>query len=80
MLRRPLVKAEVLTTEKPYTWIVTPFEKIKKGSIFRTYIDSEGTELSKDSKGNSVFLATSDARSENGFDYSIDCEPYYTEE
>lgn len=71
-LRRALVKTEKLVGGE---WIVIRYEDIKKGDIFRTYIDAEGTKLSTDDKGNSTFQATKDAYTENGFDYSVDCQP-----
>lgn len=54
-------------------WVSKDYPSLKKGDIFRMYI---GTELSKDEKGNSVFKATADAKTSNGFNYAVDCEPY----
>ena len=70
--RKPLVKTEKLVEE---SWVEVPYESIKKGDVFRTYVDAEGTKLSQDDQGHTKFIAKEDAYSENGFHYTISCEP-----
>lgn len=55
------------------TWTVIDYPTLKKDDIFRMYV---GDKVSTDDKGNSVFKATRDAYSPNGFNYTVDCEPY----
>lgn len=54
-------------------WVVKDYTSLKKDDIFRMY---NGDKVSVDAKGNSVFKATADAKTSNGFDYAVDCEPY----
>lgn len=54
-------------------WVPGNYPDLKKGDIFRMY---NGDKLSVDAQGNSTFVAKADARTTNGFNYTIDCEPY----
>lgn len=75
--RKPLVKTEKLNENKE--WIVIRYENIKKGDIFRTYVDAEGSKIASDDKGHTTFLATEDAYTENGFQYTVSCKPITVE-
>jgi hypothetical protein len=69
-MRKRLV--EVLVVEDG-TWAVIPFEKLRKGSIFKLYEDDNLEELHVDAGGNSVFRAI-DAPFESDGTWGIKCE------
>lgn len=54
-------------------WVPGSYPDLKKGDIFRMYKDDK---LSTDAQGNSVFKMKVDAYTSNGFDYTVECEPY----
>jgi hypothetical protein len=56
---------EVLVVEDG-TWIVIPFEKLRKGNIFKLYEDTNLEELHVDAEGNSVFVALDNAFESDG--------------
>ena len=68
------VKTEIHNTDTN-SWMNYEFENICKGHIFRTYKTGSDTELNTDEDGYSVFKAKRNARTENGFFYTVDCEP-----
>jgi hypothetical protein len=63
---------EVLVVEDG-TWAVIPFEKLRKGSIFKLYEDSNLEELHVDAEGNSVFVALDKPFESDGV-WGIQCE------
>lgn len=68
------VKTEIYN-EVTGKWIPYEFDNLCKGHIFRTYKSGSDTEFNKDEDGHWVFKAKRDARTENGFFYTVDCEP-----